>query len=54
MVGGWDSGGWVGLLAGLHARGGCCGRVLVGTGLATPCPKCIDRLTKHYCHLLGG
>ena len=27
---------------------------MVGTGRATPCRNCMDRLKKHYCHLAEG
>ena len=30
-----------------------CERVMVGTGWATSCPECMDRLRKHYSHLVG-
>jgi len=30
-----------------------CERAMVGTGLAIPCSDCMDRLTKHYSHLVG-
>ena len=29
-------------------------RVMVGTGWATSHPDCIDRLRKHYSHLVAG
>ena len=25
-------------------------KAMVGTGRATPCPDCMDRLRKHYSH----
>ena len=31
-----------------------CERVTVGTRWATSCPDCMDRLTKHYSHLVGN
>ena len=31
-----------------------CERAMVGTGWATSCPDCMDRLRKHYSHLVGG
>ena len=31
-----------------------CKRVMVGTRWATPHPDCMDRLRKHYSHLVGG
>ena len=31
-----------------------CETVMVGTGWATAHPDCIDRLTKHYSHFVGG
>ena len=35
------------------ARRGC-ERAMVGTGWATSHPDCMDRLRKHYSHLVGG
>ena len=29
-------------------------KAMVGTGRATPCPNCMDRLRKHYSHLAEG
>ena len=29
-------------------------RAMVGTEWATSCPDCMDRLRKHYSHLVGG
>ena len=31
-----------------------CETAMVGTGWATSCPDCIDRLTKKHSHLVGG
>ena len=31
-----------------------CQSAMVGTGLANSCPGCMDRLRKHYSHLVGG
>ena len=31
-----------------------CERAMVGTGWATSCPDCMDKLRKHYSHLVGG
>ena len=31
-----------------------CERAMVGTGWATSCPDCMDRLRKHYSHLVEG
>ena len=37
----------------VSARLGC-ERVMVGTGWATTYAECMNRLTKHYSHLVGG
>ena len=29
-------------------------KAVIGTGRATPCPDCMDRLRKHYSHLAEG
>ena len=29
-------------------------KAMVGTGMATPYPDCMDRLRKHYSHLAEG
>ena len=29
-------------------------RAMVGTGRATSCPDCMDRIIEHYSHLVGG
>ena len=31
-----------------------CKRAIVGTGWANSCPGCINKLRKHYSHLVGG
>ena len=31
-----------------------CQSAMVGTGWANSCPACMDRLRKHYSHLVGG
>ena len=31
-----------------------CQNAMVGTGWANSCPGCMDRLRKHYSHLVGG
>ena len=31
-----------------------CERAMVGTGWATSCPDCMDRVRKHYSHLAEG
>ena len=31
-----------------------CERVMDGTGWANLCPDCMNRLIKHYSHLIGG
>jgi len=31
-----------------------CERAMVGTGWATSCPDCMDKLRKHYSHLVRG
>ena len=31
-----------------------CQSAMVGTGWATSCPGCVDRLRKRYSHLVGG
>ena len=31
-----------------------CERAMVGTGWATSCPDSMNRLRKHYSHLVGG
>ena len=29
-------------------------KAMVGTGRANPCPDCMDRLRKHYSHLVAN
>ena len=48
--GGTGGGGWSHHR--VAARLGC-ERVVVVTGWATSHPECMDRLTKHYSHLVG-
>ena len=32
----------------------CCQSAMVGTEWSNSCPGCMDRLRKHYSHLVGG
>ena len=53
---GTGRGGWSHPQGDMHmvaARLGC-KRAMVGTGWATSHPDCMDRLRKHYSHLVGG
>ena len=40
-------------MSGVTRRLGC-QSATVGTGLANSCPGCMDKLRKHYSHLVGG
>ena len=54
--GGTEGGRWVHLQSDMHmvgARLGC-KSTLVGRRCANSCLGCMDRLTKHYSHLVGG
>ena len=54
--GGTGGGGWCHPQGDMHmvaARLGC-QSTMVGTGWANSCPGCMDRLRKHYSHLVGG
>ena len=55
-VGGTEGGGWAHLQSAVHMEAASFDfkRAMVGTGWAKSCPGCMNRLRKHYSHLVGS
>ena len=55
-VGGTEGGGWAHLQSAVHREAASFDfkRAMVGTGWAKSCPGCMNRLRKHYSHLVGS